>query len=475
LAGALFDASGSIGIRLDHIQAAEKKPMKTRTALVYLAVLAVLAGYFYYFEVVRRNARIEEKEAALRLFQMEKGKITTLQLDKGAGKPITLNKEGQWHIIEPLDSPADEFAVGNLLTSLESLKIEREVEAEARDLKVYGLDNPRLHLSFLADGTRHHLRIGTKAVVADQYYASGDQKNRVVLIAASRQQELNKNLFDLRRKEFFSLKSDEIEQIEIGRAEGKLALTKVTKDRWQASASPKVRIKNSKVESLISRLIWLRAKRFLDNEKTGLPPLGLDPARIRISLASKDKNSTLLLGNRKKEEGIYARGGRLPGVALVDEKLLTQLPGSLSDLEDRTLLTFDLEHIKGVGLKLNDDSDRLERQGEKWKWEAGDSREEPENGQVNSLLWKMQELEYLPGSPSQEEIPTGESQLELVLSSEEAENLGTFFLTEVPAEKTEKGLIWFFQDNDKALSYWMSGETLLELVEKTRKLLRPDS
>jgi len=449
--------------------------MKTRTALIYLAVLLVLAGYFYYFEVVRRNAITEEKEAALRLFQVEKAKITSLQLDNGQGNPITLNKEGQWQIIEPIDSPADEFAVGSLLTSLEALKMERELEAEAQDLRPYGLDNPRLHLSFLADGTRHHLRVGSKAVVADQYYASGDQPNRVILIAASQEQGLNKKIFDLRSKEFFSLQSDEIDRVEIERAEVKLALTKVTKDNWQASAFPEVSIKNSKVESLISRLIWLRAKRFLDNEKSDLPQLGFAPARIRISLASKDKSQTLLLGNSKKGEGIYAKGGELPGVALVDEKLLEQLPVNLDDLEDRTLFSFDLDQIKAVGLKLNNDSGRLERQEEKWKWAPGDSRQHPENWQVNSLLWKMQELEYLPGSLPKVDPPTGERRLDLVLYSEKDNKLGTFFLAEVPSKNTEKGLLWFFTDEDTAHPYWMSGETLREMAEKTKKLLQPES
>ena len=222
-------------------------------------------------------------------------------------------------------------------------------------------------------------------------------------------------------------------------------------------------------------MIWLRAKKFLDNEKTDLPRLGLDPARIRITLVARDKTNTLLLGNSKKAEGIYASGGQLPGVALVDEKLLEQLPDSLSDLEDRTLLAFDLDQVKGVELKLNADGDRLERQGEKWKWEAGNSRQLPENWQVNALLWKIQELEYLPGSLPQEDAATGETQLNLVLYSEKDEKLGTFFLAELPSEKTEKGLLWFFKDNDKAQPYWMSGETLRELVEKTRKLLTPKS
>jgi len=449
--------------------------MKTRTALIYLAVLAVLAGYFYYFEVVRRQARTEEKETALLLFQVEKAKITALQLDKDDGNPIVLDKKTRWQIIEPIYSPADEFTVGSLLTSLESFKMEREVEAEAQDLQPYGLDKPRLHLSFLADGTRHDLRVGSKAVVANQYYASGDRQNRVVLIATSQEQKLNKNLFDLRSKEFFSLQSDEIDRIEIERAEGKLALTKLTEDKWQASASPEVSIKNSRVESLLSRLIWLRAKKFVDNEESDLLRPGLDPARIRISLASKKKSQTLLLGNSKKGEGIYARGEELPGVALLDEKLLEQLPVSLSDLEDRTLLAFDLDQIRAVGLKLNEDSGLLERQEEKWKWAAGDSRQHPENWQVNSLLWKIQELEYLPGSPPKVDPSTGERKLDLALYSAKDQKLATFFLAEVPSKNTEKGLLWFLKDDGSAKPYWMSGETLRELAEKTRKLLTPES
>jgi hypothetical protein len=449
--------------------------MKTRTALIYFSVLVMLAGYFYYFEVVRHKALTEEKEAALRLFQVEKAKITSLQFDKGEGKPITLEKEGHWQIIEPINSPADEFAVGSMLTTLESLKMEREVEDQAQDLQPYGLDKPRLNLSFLADGTRHHLRVGTKAVVTNQYYASGDQQNRVVLIAGSQEQGLDKSLFDLRSKEFFSLKSDEIDRIEIERAEGKLALTKVTNDHWQAPASPEVSIKNPKVQSLVSRLIWLRAKKFLDNEKSQLPQLGLEPARIRITLASKEKSQTLLLGNSKKEEGIYAKGGELPDIALVDEKLLEQLPVSLSDLEDRTLLSFDLDQIKAVGLKLNDMRGRLERQEEKWEWAAGDSRQHPENWQVNSLLWKVQELEYLPTALPKGEPPAGEGHLELVLYSGKDQRLGTFFLAEVPSEDAEKAILWFFKDDDPAKAYWMSGQTLRELVEQTKKLLQPES
>jgi hypothetical protein len=49
------------------------------------------------------------------------------------------------------------------------------------------------------------------------------------------------------------------------------------------------------------------------------------------------------------------------------------------------------------------------------------------------------------------------------------------FLAQVPSENAEKGLLWFFKDDDPAQGYWVSDETLSELADKTRKLLQPES
>ncbi|MGD9035093.1 MAG: hypothetical protein PVF10_00965, partial [Syntrophobacterales bacterium] len=95
--------------------------MRTRTALIYLTLFLVLAGYFYYFEVVGRRTRTEQEEAARHLFQVDKAQITFLQLNRGETKPIYLTKNGHWQIVEPIHTRGDELAVQSLLTTLESL------------------------------------------------------------------------------------------------------------------------------------------------------------------------------------------------------------------------------------------------------------------------------------------------------------------------------------------------------------------
>jgi hypothetical protein len=449
--------------------------MKTRTALIYLAVFLVLAGYFYYFEVVRREARLKEEEAARKLFEVEKDQVTALKLAKTDAELISLKKSDGWRIVDPLNTRADELAVGGLLTALETIKVEREVKDDAEDLKPYGLDEPKLRLSFLEAGTWHHLRVGTKAVVGDNFYASGDQENRVVLISSSGQRLLDKSLFDLRSKDLFSLKSEEVDAIEIKRSDNSLALARVEENRWQAADFPNLKIKTSKVESLVNRLVWLRAIRFLHQEQTDVARLGLDPAHIRISLSAKEKTVTLLLGNTEKSEGVYAKSEELPGVAMVDENLLKELPGNLPDLEDRTFLAFKLDQIRALTLEVDGETGRLERDGEKWKWAGDSDRKDPESWLVNSLLWKIQDLEYLPESPTQEQSPPETKMLNLALFSENENEIGTFVLAEVPAEKAKRGLLWFFKGGETKRSYLTSVESLQDLHESAKKLMTPES
>jgi hypothetical protein len=183
----------------------------------------------------------------------------------------------------------------------------------------------------------------------------------------------------------------------------------------------------------------------------------------------------LLLGNTKKDEGAYAKGGELPGVTMVEENLLAELPQTLSDLEDRTLLVFDLEQVRALALVLAGEAARLERNEDTWNWLGAENRKDPENWRVNSLLWNLQELEYLPGDFPRAQSSVENQVLDLVLYSEGDEKLGTFSLLEVPSGKTERGVLRFSKGSETARAYWLSGESLRELHENAKKLLSPES
>jgi hypothetical protein len=447
--------------------------MKTKTALIYLAVVAALGVYFYYFEVVRHTNRLEQQETALRLFRIAQEDITSLQLDTGDSTPVSMRTTGQWYIVEPIHSPVDEFAVEGLLASLTSLKMEREVKKSTEDLHPYGLEKPQLHLSFAANNSRHHLRIGAKAPVGNHYYASADQQNRVVLITASQQQSLNKSLFDLRRKEFFDVDKGEVNTVAIERADDELIIKKGDNQRWQSEAKPEVKIKTSKVDTLLNRLLWLRATRFLDKEVDTISQLGLAPAKIRVSLSTKQHTQSLLLGDSTKDHSVYAKGDGLAGIALVKDELLEQLPVGLTDLEDRTLVLLDVDQVQGIALQLDGHTYELARHEEKWNWVDEPNRDVPDNWRINSLLWKLRELEYLPGySPDGGTVPE-DLLLKVQLLSEDGK-LATFLLKGAEGKKAARETLWFAKGSESPQPYWLSSASLREVYDRAKKLLTPE-
>jgi len=449
--------------------------MRTRTVLIYLAILAVLAGYFAYFEGVRRKARLAEEERAHLVFQVEEGKITDLKVSPAGSKPMALTKDGHWRLTGPMEGPADDFALRGLVAALVGLKAERQVESAAQDLRPYGLDQPTLHLAFAAAGAWHNLRIGAKTPVGDYFYASGDEEARVILISASHERALHQSLFDLRGKEPFTLKSDEVERIEIVRPTDALVLTRSEGNGWQSPTEQAVRIKAAKVEALVNRLIWLRASRFVEQADTPGTGLGLNPPSARLILSAKDRRETLALGASESSRGVYAKSDRLPGIFVVDEDILKKLPAGLGDLEDRTLFVFDTEQVANVGLMLDGNAVRLERQGKTWAWAEGRGGKPPEAWQVDSLLRKIKDLEYLEGVPPKGQDPADTAHLRLVFTSRGGERLGAIVASEVSSAEAKRGVVWFATDAEELKPYLVTPDALRGLEQSVKQVLKPES
>jgi hypothetical protein len=450
--------------------------MRTRTALIYLAILALLAGYFAYFEGVRRKARLAEEQRAHLVFQVDEGKITALKMMSRGGKPIALTKDdGHWRLTEPIQSGADDFVLRGFVAALAGLKVERQVKSAVQDLSPYGLHEPSLHLAFEAAGTWHNLRIGAKAPVGDYFYASGDEETRVVLLAAAQERALHKSLFDLRDKDPFSLKSDEVDRIEIVRPKQTLVLTRTNGRDWQSPEERTLKIKASKVEALLNRLTWLRASRFVEEAKTGGARFGLNPPRVRLLLSAKNRSEALSLGASESSHGVYAKSDRLPGIYVVDDDVVKKLPGSLDDLVDRTIFAFASDQVAKVALVLDGNAVQVERRGETWSWVEGGGKRSPEAWQIDSLLRKVQELEYLEGVPPAGREPTDTTRLRLVFTSRGGERLGSLAAAEVPPAGEKQGVVWFAKGTEALKPYLVTADALRGLEQGMKQLLKSES
>lgn len=448
--------------------------MRTRTVLIYLSIVVLLAGYLYYFEGVREKARLSDEERARLLFQVDPSKISALRLSPAGGKAIALVRDGRWRLTEPIQSPADAFVLRGLLAALAGLKRERPVEDTTQDLGPYGLDRPTLLFAFEAAGRWHNLRIGAKTPVGDHFYASGDEENRVVLIAASQESTLNKSLSDLRGKEPFTLRTDEIDRIEISRREGTIVLARSEGKGWQAAKDPALKIKTAKVESLLNQLTSLRALRFAEEAEAARAKLGLNPPRLRLTLFAKERRETLLVGALGSNRNIYAASDQLPGVLVVTEDAFKRVPAILGDLEDRTLLSFEIDQIGELRLKLGERIVKLERHGDSWARSEGEAGKAPEGWRVDALLRRVQDLEYVKPAPRNGEKPDERAPVHLLLASRGGEPIAALWVSEIPAKEVGQGVLWVSRRGETPRPFHVAADALRSLEQAIKQMLNSE-
>jgi hypothetical protein len=128
-----------------------------------------------------------------------------------------------------------------------------------------------------------------------------------------------------------------------------------------------------------------------------------------------------------------------------------------------------------ITLELGGQTAKFERDGERWQLAGNGDRKAPENWLVNSLLWKLQELEYLPQNPPDGQSLPDKRELDLDIFSENEEKIGTFLVPEVPSDEEERGMLWFFKGDGTPSPYWVNGEVLRSLYSSASRLMTPES
>ncbi len=375
--------------------------MKWRNSLVYLVVFVLVAGYYAYFEVVRKKEKEAVERQAKKLFQFQVDQVQELEILARDKKKLTLKKDDQWRIVEPVKAGVDDGALQDLLRSLARVEFDKDITASPGVLKPYGLEDPPLKLRWRAGEQWMELLVGEKNPVGGGHYAKASDKPNVVLVPAGIWSALNKNLNELRMKELFSFLTKDVRVLEIIRQEGPSVRLEYQEDgaAWKSSEHPELAIKKSKVENILEQLGWLRAKSFLENETVNLKKHGLEPPAITVKVRLKDGKTTEAAFSRtnKEQKTVAVVSSQLPGVAQVEASVTDDLPKDINALEDRSLLNVKREEIHQIRWVLGEASGHAVQTADgKWGMKRGDQDlqvlEEP--WPVRSLLWDLGDMEF---------------------------------------------------------------------------------
>jgi hypothetical protein len=379
--------------------------MTWRRSLIYCLVLALVGGYFYYFEILQKEKKETAEREAKRLYLVKSDEIQSVEIASRGQKPVRLEKKDQWLITEPVATEVEKASLDSFLNALVGLSSEATVGKSVQDLKPYGLEDPGLRIRFLASGQWTELSVGDKNPVSRGYYAQTGQGS-VALINESNWSLLNKGLNELRRRTLFTFRADQALRVDVaweGGAGFHVQRSDALAGAWQAPGQPALKIKAGKVENLLEQIQFLRAQSFVDEQagQQDLSRYGLQSPQVSVKLEfSGDRQAELKLGqpvSDGKEKLLNAASSELVGVVQIDSNILKDIPKDVGQLEDRSLISARSKDVKQVQWRFGDSAGSLTNlEANKWRLKIGEGevREPKESWRVNSFLWELQQTEF---------------------------------------------------------------------------------
>ena len=312
--------------------------MSFRKLWIYLAVLLLVAGTWGAVEFLFPPKTEKEKNPLL-FGNLSPDKIQEIRWQRGP-EAVHLKKNKEWEILQPLSARADTWAVENLLQTLTSLKPERRLSEIKPEGEEFGLNPPRVKISFSAQGKWFEILVGNKTAVGQDFYAKVSTAPDLLLVQEFIIQDLDRDLFSLREKKVFSVTVDQVQSLEFQTGKQVFYLEK-TPEGWKQKGRSEGEINKKEVDSFLIEVLQLKVKGFagpgINNPQWGLKsPI----YQLRLNLrGQEDKGEILSLGKEDPKNGLSATSTIHNEVFFLDPAVLKKFPRDLEAWKNQSPVT----------------------------------------------------------------------------------------------------------------------------------------
>ncbi len=371
--------------------------MRWKTTAVLVLLLVGLGAFYYVYEVRQGPAREKATAEKDRAWQgLEAKDIEEVALTR-KGETVQLKKAGDaWTLAAPVQGRAESQPVQDLLTSLATLRVEREIDATPAKPADFGLDAPAAEIQFSAKGEKHRVRLGAKNPTGLWVYAQLGEKPAVVLVPDSLLKDAEKPVADFRDRTVLAFERGQVRGLEVKTASGQTVAAQVKgADDWQVTTPMTAPADREQVSGLLEKLKAAKIKEFVTEAPKTPDAYGLDrPLTVTLWLGEEKERAakTLRLGKPVPEKKtVYAQREGDPTVFTVDEALVKAVPVSVTALRDKSLFAYDLRRLERVEVESPKGKVALAMEGGAWKITAPASLKADEAA-MSDLLWKARDL-----------------------------------------------------------------------------------
>lgn len=371
--------------------------MSYKRTLILIIAFSLVAAFFYIYEVRGRKARIETERAEKLLLLLKVEDVTKMTLRR-PDEIISLEKvDNTWKITKPINAPADEGTVEQILNALAELKYERDIGAQ-KELQQFGLGSANLNVEIeSSSGNLGRLLLGGATPDSSKVYAMRSDKEQVFTIDNSFKNRLNKTLFNIRRKELLDFPAPDIDKVTITRNGKTLSLRRGNEfeSTWTI-AFPKERAADeTKVDSLLDSIRLTKVKKFVEEEAADLAKYGLAEPTAKVKLEHDDRKMTLLFGNRidlPDSDRVYVSKDGWQQVVELDTEIFDKLVTDVPHWRDTRLLQFERSNVARIQIDSESGTTVIERSEENYdEWKIIEPKKVfADENEMRSLLFDLE-------------------------------------------------------------------------------------
>jgi hypothetical protein len=254
---------------------------------------------------------------------------------------ILAREENRWHFLSPMEAPADPTNIGRLIQELNDSEVTEFVSDTATDLAKYGLDQPKLSITFSSFASENTAESNAGEVVLSTLefgksengvtYGRVREEPYIFSIADQVFDSLPKTKFNFRSLDVVNLKREDLVSVHVEKAgEQPLDLVRGPKGIWELNDLAE-RQNDSQIQVFLTALTGLRAA-FWSGEPSHDTDFNQPVLAIKIVYKDGDQNRETEIKFAKAPAGNQHPGicSDQEGVFFLDDEQFGQLTAALT-------------------------------------------------------------------------------------------------------------------------------------------------
>lgn len=346
--------------------------------LLLLNGFAFIGLFFFSNAQFKSNQDAHNLSSAIQEFTRALDRIAIQ--GSGLEENIQLNAKGQeWFLDQPIQWPANQFTVNQIIHQLNLLSEEARFSANEilqanQSLSDFGLSEPVLSIELGKGEKSFQIQLGNPTPLGNKLYLYLPQKEMIYVVANRLFQSQLLSLDNLRQKEIINIPNFEIEalnyQVRTSPEErlGKLSVRiekNLSDNTWHFNAPLKVQADTSLVNQTIRELTTAQIKKFLPPEILDAEMLGFENPYMKLTLEGNKRRTTLILGNSVSDQNetkrYYAKLENNSSIFTVHSGDFDRLIEAHKALRQKNFIRQDFSSISTVDLSNAVSQTKLQR------------------------------------------------------------------------------------------------------------------